>query len=73
MNEFRSNLVKTWISNWEVDIFDKRIDLEVLAQQMFESEDNYNNCDPTTNQYILSEDEIYNTLMWEKTMIDTEM
>jgi hypothetical protein len=70
MNEFRSNLVKTWINDWEVDISDKNIDLEVLAQQMFEHDDNYNNADPTTNQYVLSEDEIYHTLLWEKTMMD---
>lgn len=55
--------VSQWLAEWEVDLNDKFLDFEELTQQLFNSENNYNNADTTSGQICYSENEILQLLI----------
>ena len=61
-SESELDTVKGWVKEWEVDLTDTRLDLNILANQFYEDELNYNNADTTSGQTCFLDVEILEIL-----------
>jgi hypothetical protein len=60
--QYEIDIVKQWLDDWEIDINDKNIDIEILSKQLFSDENNYNNNDVTSQQTVFSQGYIFELL-----------
>jgi hypothetical protein len=64
--QYEIDIVKQWLDDWEIDINDKNIDIEILSKQLFSDENNYNNNDVTSQQTVFSQGYIFELLNFIK-------
>jgi hypothetical protein len=64
--QYELDIVKQWLDEWEVDINDKNIDIEILSEQLFSDENNYNNNDVTSHQTVFTQGYILELLNFIK-------
>ena len=64
--QYEIDIVKQWLDDWEIDINDKNIDIEILSKQLFSDENNYNNNDVTSQQTVFTQGYIFELLNFIK-------